>query len=91
MHAIDKHQKYIYSCENISNKGPRKTIWLVFVVFLFLEVVPGGTTQGYFHLHLASSLWKISLNFQVIISPFNMWQTFASNMYVVHGLVIKHL
>jgi len=66
-------------------------IWLFFVLFLFLEVVPSGTTQGYFHLHLTSSLWKIGLNFQVTICLSNMWQTFAGNMYVVYGLVIKHL
>jgi len=92
VHAIDKHEKkIIYTCENIENKRPRNIIWLLFILFLFLEVVPSHTTQVYFTLHLTTSWWKISFNFQFTICPFDMWQTFASNMYVVYGLVIKHL
>jgi len=30
--------------------GPKKMIWLFLVPFSFLEVVPSGTTHGYFHL-----------------------------------------
>jgi hypothetical protein len=44
-----------------------------------------------FTLHLTASSWKIKFNFQVTICLFDMWQTFAGNMYVVYGLVIKHL
>jgi hypothetical protein len=44
-----------------------------------------------FTLHLTTSLWKISFNFQVKICPCDMWQAFQGNMYVVYGPVIKHL
>jgi hypothetical protein len=49
MHVIDKHEKKIvYSCEKNLSKRPRKMIWPFLVPFSFLEVVPSGTTQGYF-------------------------------------------
>ncbi len=68
-------------------------IWFFFFFSLFdslrwFLVVPPKDT---FTLHLTVSLWKINFNFQIIICPSNMWQTFASNMYVAYGLVIKHL
>jgi hypothetical protein len=42
-------------------------------------------------VHLTPNLSKISFSFQVAICPCNMWQTFATNMPMVYGLVIKHL
>jgi hypothetical protein len=51
VHAIDKHEKIIiYSYDIFLSKGLKKMIWLFFVPFSFLEVVPSGTTQGYLHL-----------------------------------------
>jgi hypothetical protein len=41
--------------------------------------------------HLTPNLSKISFNFEVAICPSDMWQTFATNMPMVYGLVIKHL
>jgi hypothetical protein len=45
MHAIDKHEKKNYSCENIYNKRPKKMIWLFLAPFSFLEVVSSGTMK----------------------------------------------
>jgi hypothetical protein len=49
MHAINKHKKKNYDYENIFEKRRRKMIWSFFIPFSFLEMVHGGTTQGYFH------------------------------------------
>jgi hypothetical protein len=42
-------------------------------------------------VRLTPNLSKISFDFQVEICPSDMWQTFATNMPMVYGLVIKHL
>jgi hypothetical protein len=42
-------RKKIIVVKTFKIKGPKKMIWLFFVPFSFLEVVPSDTTQGYFH------------------------------------------
>jgi hypothetical protein len=49
MKWINMREK-IYNCENIYLKGPKNIIWSLLVPSPFFEMVPSGTTHGYFYI-----------------------------------------
>ncbi len=65
MHAIDKHEgKKIIVVKTFKVKGPKKMIKLFFLPFSFLEVVPNGTTQGYFHHDVIDNICTLASTLQ---------------------------
>jgi hypothetical protein len=82
MHAIYKHEKKNYSCENIQRKGPKKMIWPP-----FLEVAPNGTTQGW--VQPVVSLQCNVNNVQLAIWTWRLGNMDSTTQQCVAGKMVK--